>query len=83
MNTAGLLIGFGSVLERYRHKRALTIERLEDASGIPAVLIKCFETADYTPTLIDFFRIAGALDVPPCTLLNDVLVQWKSNPTDF
>jgi hypothetical protein len=58
MNTAGLLKGFDCVLERYRHERALTIETLEAATGIPAVLIKCFETGDYTPTFIDFLRIA-------------------------
>ena len=83
MNTAGLLRAFGHVLERYRHERNLTIERLEDASGIPAALIKCFETGDYGPTFVDFIRLAHGLDVPPATLLNDVLVQWRLKPTDY
>ena len=83
MNTAGLLKGFGSVLERYRHERALSIETLAAATGVPEPLIKCFETGDYGPTLTDFLRIAKGLDVLPCTLLNDVIVQWRLKPTDY
>jgi hypothetical protein len=83
MNTAGLLKGFGTVVERYRHERAMSIETLSAASGVPEPLVKCFEDGNYGPTFTDFLRIANGLDVPPCTLLNDVLVQWKSNPTDY
>jgi len=83
MNTAGLLKGFGTVLERYRHERGLSIETLAAASCMPEVLIKCFEAGDYGPTFVDFLRIANGLDVPPGALLTDVLTQWKLNPTDY
>jgi transcriptional regulator with XRE-family HTH domain len=83
MNTAGLLKGFGSVVERYRHERALSVETLAIAAGVPEALIKSYEAGDYGPTFADFLRIANGLDVPPCTLLNDVLVQWRLNPSDY
>jgi transcriptional regulator with XRE-family HTH domain len=83
MNTDRLLKGFGSVVERYRHERALSIETLATASGVPEPLIKSFETGDYGPTFVDFLRIANGLDVPPAMLLSDVLVQWRLKPTDY
>jgi transcriptional regulator with XRE-family HTH domain len=83
MNTAGLRKALGVVLERYRNERAVTIETLATATGIAEVLLKAYEEGSYGPTFADFLRIAHGLDVPPCTLLNDVLVQWKANPTDY
>ena len=82
MNTAGLVEGFGRVLERYRHERGLTIETLAAVAGLPEVMMKTFEAGDYGPTLVDFIVIANGLDTPPGTLLNDVLIQWKLSPTD-
>ena len=83
MNTAGLRKGLGCVLERYRHERNMTIETLAAASGVPDVLLKAYEEGNYGPTFAEFLCIANGLDVPPCTLLNDVMVQWRLNPTDY
>ena len=84
MNTAGLRKALGLVLERYRLERAVTIETLAAATGVAEALLKAYEDGSYGPTFADFVCIADGLDVPPCTLLNDVLVQWKSNPpTDY
>jgi transcriptional regulator with XRE-family HTH domain len=77
-----LLPAFGDVLVRCRTKRIWTLDALASASGLSRTQIRGMEAGDYGPSLLEFFRIAEALDEQPVMLLVAVVSAWRADPTD-
>ena len=77
-----LASAFGDVLVRRRSERHWTGEALATAAGLSAMEIANMERGSYGPTLLEFFRIARALDEQPAMLLIDVITAWRADPID-
>lgn len=77
-----LLPAFGDVLVRRRKERQWTVDDLAAAAGLSGLEIRSLERGSYGPTLVDFFRLARALDEEPAMLLIEVITAWRADPTD-
>ena len=59
-------------LRRARHAKELTQEELADAAGLSARYVGAIERADKSPSVSVLGRIADALEIDPCELVQSV-----------
>jgi len=59
-------------LRRIRHAKELTQEELADAAGLSARYVGAIERADKSPSVSVLGRIADALEIDPCELVQSV-----------
>ena len=59
-------------LRRVRHAKELTQEELADAAGLSARYVGAIERADKSPSVSVLGRIADALEIDPCELVQSV-----------
>jgi transcriptional regulator with XRE-family HTH domain len=59
-------------LRRIRHAKELTQEELADAAGLSARYVGAIERADKSPSVSVLGRIADALEIDPCELIQAV-----------
>ena len=59
-------------LRRIRHAKELTQEELADAAGLSARYVGAIERADKSPSVSVVGRIADALEIDPCELIQAV-----------
>jgi transcriptional regulator with XRE-family HTH domain len=72
------LTAFGNTLRDERQKAGLTQELLAEKSGLHRTYIGSVERGERNPTLLSIARIAGALHLPPSSLLRGVDRQVRS-----
>lgn len=58
----------GEKIKCYRKHKNLTQEKLAEIANLHPVSIRKYETNKMKPKIEQLFRIAIALDIPPCTL---------------
>ena len=69
---------FGELLRRLRGESKLTQQQLAANAGLPDLdYISNVERGRREPTLIDFFKIANALQIPPVFLLIDLIAASR------
>lgn len=64
------LIGY--VIQRYRKERQMSQELLSGLAGLDRTHYSKIERGLRSPTIETLFRIAGALDVPPHTIIETI-----------
>ena len=68
---------FGAVLIRRRKEKNLTADVLAISAGLSAAEIESMERGEHGLSLMDFFRLAGALGEEPTFLLIDLITAWR------
>jgi transcriptional regulator with XRE-family HTH domain len=59
-------------LRRIRHAKKMTQEELADVAGLSARYVGAIERADKSPSVSVVGRIADALEIDPCELIQAV-----------
>ena len=77
-----LLPAFADVLARHRAKRNWSVDAFATAVGISPIEIRSMERGDYGPSLLEFFRIAEALNEKPALLLTELIEVWRADPME-
>jgi transcriptional regulator with XRE-family HTH domain len=63
---------FGKLLKELRLKKGLTQEKLAELSGIDYKHIQALEYGKYNPSLDKVFKIAGALEIEPGKIVEEL-----------
>lgn len=64
-----VLVAFGSALRDARKRRGLSQEELADIARLQRTYVNEVERGRRNPTLLTITRLAGAIGVPPASLL--------------
>jgi transcriptional regulator with XRE-family HTH domain len=68
-------VAFGERLRELRAERGVSQDQLAHRTGIHATAIGRFERGGREPRLTTILRLAQGLDVPPGTLLDELIVD--------
>ncbi len=71
MEKQPILLHFGQSVQRHRKALGLSQEQLADKAGVHRTYIGMIERAEKNVTLCNIERLAKALNVPICELLNN------------
>lgn len=71
MDKQPILLQFGHSVQQHRKALGLSQEQLADKAGVHRTYIGMIERAEKNVTLCNIERIAKALNVPICELLNN------------
>lgn len=73
MDKQPILLQFGRSVQQHRKALGLSQEQLADKAGVHRTYIGMIERAEKNVTLCNIARIAKALNIPICELLNNKL----------
>lgn len=71
MEKQPILLRFGQSVQQHRKALGLSQEQLADKAGVHRTYIGMIERAEKNVTLCNIERLAKALNVPICELLNN------------
>ena len=71
MNKEPILLRFGKNVQEYRKAQMLTQEQLAELAGVHRTYIGMIERAEKNITLCNIEKIANALNISICKLLED------------
>jgi transcriptional regulator with XRE-family HTH domain len=70
MGSISVAAAFGEVLRDLRRKAGLSQEALAGAADVDRTYVSLLERGQRQPTLETLFRLAGALDASPSTMVS-------------
>ncbi len=79
MDTSGLLLCFGRNVSTLRQSKGISQEKLAELAGLDRTYISSVERGKRNVSLLNIVRIASALGVAPCVLLEPIGMANESH----